>query len=72
MQFDPLHLKENLKKIENKCDDSSLGKLYTNKISEFYKKIEMLECIATEDFTEKALLFMGYLKKPLFILQNKN
>ncbi len=59
LQFDPLHLKEKLKKIEDKCDDSALGKLYINKISEFYKKIEMLECISTENFTSKSAALYG-------------
>lgn len=59
LQFDPLHLKEKLKNIEATCDDTPLGKLYLNKISEFYKKVEMLECISTENFTLKSALLYG-------------
>ncbi len=59
LQFDPLHLKEKLKKIEDKCDESALGLLYRNKISEFYKKIEMLECMCTDKFTAKSSALYG-------------
>lgn len=57
--FDSFHLKEKLKLEESRCDDTSTGKLFRNKILELNGKIELLEAVGTEKFTAKSEALYG-------------
>jgi alpha-L-glutamate ligase-like protein/uncharacterized protein (TIGR02421 family) len=52
--FDSFHLKEKLKKIEIELDDSPLGNLFLGKVTEIRKKIQLLNAIGTEKFSNES------------------
>lgn len=63
--FEPLHLKLKLKKIAKKLDETPLSKLYMGKVDELSKKIDLLEAIGTEHFSEKSEILYGQVSERL-------
>lgn len=57
LRFDPDELKARLAKIE--LDSSPLGQIFLEKKAELTKKIELVENIDTENFTEKSINLFG-------------
>jgi len=63
LRFDPDELKTRLAKIE--LDSSPLGQIFLEKKAELIKKIELVENIDTENFTEKSVDLFGQPSKEL-------
>ena len=57
--FDPMHLKEKLKKVKVQLDDSPLGQLFVAKADEIGKKVALLEAVGAENFEEKSVALYG-------------
>lgn len=57
LKFDPLELIDELNKIE--LDDSPLGEIFEEKKAEILKKIELLESIDEENFTNLSIDLFG-------------
>ena len=57
IKFDPIDLKQRLSNIET--DESPLGTIFKEKKEELVKKIELIERVDHEEFTEKSVALFG-------------
>lgn len=57
--FDPLHLREKLRKTSKKIGDSVLSELFKGKLLEIDLKIKLLESIGTDSFTGNSIVLFG-------------
>lgn len=59
LQFDALHLKEDLDKAKSVLKDDPIDKLFLGKITEIESKIILLESIGTESFADASVRLYG-------------